>query len=146
MKLNTVIYRGVVMSVLMLAANSLTGDEARTISTNVPASITATTPPTIKRVNRQNEEIAQGRLQPTTPEQMITKHGPVGAIFTRPQRVNPLQLLNPFAAAEYGGVGSAESTWSWNPMQSPGQGPMPRAFQNDRTHEASGVIINLSGR
>lgn len=145
MKLSTVIYRGVVISLLILAAKSLTGDEARPVSTNAPASITVTTPPTTKRVNRQNEEIAQGRLQPTTPEQMITKHGPVGSIFARPQRVNPLQLLNPFAAAEYGGVGSSESMWSWNPMQSPGQGPMPRAFQNDRTHEAGGVIFSVSG-
>ena len=146
MKLKFAVRSGVAWAALLLATSGLLADETKPITTNAPAAMTITTPPGAARVSRPAQAIVQERLQPSTPDKLIAKHGPVGAIFARPQRVNPLQLINPLAPTEYGGVGAAAAAWSWNPMLSPGQGPLPRAFQNDRTHEASGVIFSVGGR
>lgn len=136
--------------VLLLGAASLCADETKPApvpATNAPvAAESLLVAPPKPKVNKQAEENAQGRLQPTTPEKLIEKHGPVGAIFAKPARVNPLQLINPLAPAEYGGLSQPAAVWSWDPMLAPGQGPRPRAFQDDRTHEASGVLISVGSR
>ena len=103
------------------------------------------TPPAAK-VNRQTQALVQERLQPSTPEKLIEKHGSLGAIFARPGKVNALQFFNPLAPVEYGGPGRASAVWSWNPMLAPGQGPLPRVFQDNRTHEPSGVLFGWGAR
>ncbi len=115
--------------------------------TNAPAAAqTVMSTPPRSQVSKQAEDTAQGRLQPTTPDKLIEKYGPVGAAVVRPDKVNPLQLINPFAPASYGGVGNPTATWSWNPMLTPGQAPLPRSFQDDRTHEATGVVLSIGSR
>ena len=146
MKTKFAVRNGLVLLALLLATSGLLADEAKPVIPPPPVAMTITTPPTTVRVSRPAQAIVQERLQPSTPDKLIAKHGPVGAIFARPQRVNPLQLINPLAPTEYGDVGATAAAWSWNPMLSPGQGPLPRAFQDDRTHEASGVIFSVGGR
>ncbi len=120
---------------------------APTPGTNAPAAAqTVMSTPPRSQVSKQAEDTAQGRLQPTTPDKLIEKYGPVGAAVIRPDKVNPLQLINPFAPASYGGVGTPTATWSWNPMLGPGQGPLPRNFQDDRTHEPTGVVLSFGLR
>jgi hypothetical protein len=97
-------------------------------------------------VSKQAEENAQSRLQPTTPDKLIEKYGAVGAAVVRPDKVNPLQLINPFAPASYGNVGTPPAVWGWNAKLLPGQAPLPRSFQDDRTHEASGVVLSIGTR
>jgi hypothetical protein len=100
--------------------------------------------PAKNRSTLENEARAQERLAASTPDQLIERHGFFGSLFARPQRMNPLQLINPAAPREYGGVGASTTGWSWNPMLAPGQGPLPRAFRDDRTHEASAVVLGHS--
>lgn len=121
-------------------------EEIKPAVTNAPAAVTLTALPTTSRVNRPAQAIVQERLQPSTPDKLIAKHGPVGAVFVRSSGLNPLQLINPFAPAEYGNVGTPGETWSWNPRLLPGQAPLPRLFQDERTHEATGVIFGVGGR
>ena len=80
----------------------------------------------------------------TSPEKLIQRHGFIGSLFLRPDQINPLQLINPMAPKEYGGTGIPAKHGSWNPMLSPGQAPLPRAFRDDRTHEATGVVVGHS--
>ncbi len=136
----------------LLGAVTALADEKKPVATSgtatnapVAAQSMMTTPPKPK-LNKQSEENAQGRLVPTTPEKLIEKHGPIGAVFAKPVRVNPLQLINPLAPAEYGGNSQPAAVWSWDPMLAPGQAPRPRSFQDDRTHEATGVVISVGSR
>ena len=112
-------------------------------TTNAPVAIqSAMAAPTVVKLNRQTQTNAQERLRPTSPDMLIERHGAVGAIFARPDKVNPLQLLNPLAPKEYGNVGEAPAKWSWDALVGPGQAPRPRGFQDDRFHEASAVLFN----
>lgn len=106
-------------------------------------SVSATQAAISRRLSREKEAIAQERLKPTTPEKLIEKRGFIGSIFAKPSRVNPLQLVNPKALKEYGGVGEPAGEWSWNPMLAPGQAPLPRGFEDPVRHEASAVLIGV---
>jgi hypothetical protein len=109
-------------------------------------SVMATQAAINRRLSREKEAIAQERLKPTTPEKLIEKHGFIGSIFAKPSRVNPLQLINPKAPKEYGGVGEPAGAWSWNSMLAPGQAPLPRGFEDPVRHEASAVLIGVGFR
>lgn len=104
-------------------------------------SVAATQAAISRRLSREKEAMAQERLKPTSPEKLIERHGFLGAIFAKPNRVNPLQLVNPKAPKEYGGVGEPAGAWSWNSMLAPGQAPLPRGFQDPVRHEATAVLI-----
>lgn len=141
----------VLLTSLLGTATAL-ADETKPVAgsskaTNAPvAAQSMMSAPPKPKVNKQSEENAQGRLIPTTPEKLIEKHGPIGALFVKPARVNPLQLINPLAPAEYGGNSQPAAVWSSDPMLAPGQPPRPRSFQDDRTHEATGVVISFGSR
>ena len=109
-------------------------------------SVSATQAAISRRLSREKEAIAQERLKPTTPEKLIEWHGFLGSIFAKPSRVNPLQLVNPKAPKEYGGVGEPAGAWSWNSMLAPGQAPLPRGFEDPVRHEASAVLIGAGFR
>ena len=124
-------------------ATRVIGDEAKgtnTVSAPVAVQSAMASRPMVK-LNRQVQTNVQERLLPTSPDKLIERHGAVGAVFARPDKVSPLQLLNPLAPKEYGGVGEAPAKWSWDPLVAPGQGPRPRGFQDDRYHEATGVLF-----
>ena len=110
-----------------------------------PVQTTAVAIPVFK-LHRQSQTNVQERLQPSTPDRLIERHGAVGAVFARPEKVKPLQLINPFASREYGGVGGSPAAWSWNPSLGPGQAPLPRGFRDDRYHEASAVLFGWGAR
>ena len=139
-----------VVVLAMILGAAVRAEEAKPVAattTNAPVTEQAVImAPAKPRASKRVEEDAQGRLQPTTPEKLIEKHGAVGSIFAKPAKVNPLQLINPLAPREYGGVGQPSAAWSWNPMLAPGQGPLPRSFQDDRTHEAAGVLFSAGSR
>ena len=100
----------------------------------------------VLKLHRQSQTNVQERLQPSTPDTLIERHGSVGAVFARPEKVKALQLINPFASREYGGVGGSPAAWSWNPSLGPGQAPLPRGFRDDRHHEASAVLFGWGAR
>jgi hypothetical protein len=93
-------------------------------------------------LNRQNELAAQTRLRPPTEAELIKRYGASRYLFKKRSAGSALQLINPLAPAEYGGVGTPAATWSWNPMLAPGQPPLPRAFRDEKTHEAAGWFLN----
>lgn len=134
----------------VLGIGGLSGSAAETVQTNAPAkagaSELATPTSQAHKVGKASEAIAQERLTPSTPDKLIERHGFVGALFSRPKRVNPLQLINPAAPKEFGGIGTPGDKWSWNPMLGPGQAPLPRTFQDPNTHEASAVVFGGSFR
>ena len=134
----------------LLGAAPARADEAKPKpATPAPAPAAAqtvvSTPPK-PGVSKQAEENAQSRLQPTTPDRLIEKYGAVGAAVVRPDKVNPLQLINPFAPASYGNVGTPPAVWGWNAKLLPGQAPLPRSFHDDRTHEPTGVVLSFGTR
>ncbi len=100
----------------------------------------------VLKLHRQSQTNVQERLRPSTPDKLIERHGSVGAVFARPEKVKALQLINPFAPREYGGVGGSPAAWSWNPSLGPGQAPLPRGFRDDRYHEASAVLFGWGAR
>ncbi len=110
------------------------------------SSIAATQAALQRRLGREKEAMAQERLKPTTPEKLIERHGFIGSLFAKPTRVNPLQLINPKAPKEYGGVGEPAGAWSWNSMLAPGQAPLPRGFEDPVRHEATAVLVGGSFR
>lgn len=113
----------------------------------VPAAVqTAAAAIPMVKLHRQSQTNVQERLQASTPDMLIERHGSVGAVFARPEKVKALQLINPFAPREYGGVGEAPAAWSWNPSLGPGQAPLPRGFRDDRHHEASAVLFGWGAR
>lgn len=145
----------VIASILMLSAARGLAEETRATATTTPASDPAAAPVTVQtaaaatpvvKLHRQSQTNVQERLQPSTPDKLIERHGAVGAVFARPDKVKPLQLINPFAPREYGGVGEAPSAWPWNPSLAPGQAPLPRGFQDDRYHEAKAVLFGWGAR
>lgn len=129
---------------VLLAGGSLSEEAKSTAPTHPPVAAAALSTVPGPKVNRPTQALVQARLQPSTPEHLIEKHGAVGSLFLRPRKVNPLQLLNPLAPAEYGGTGGSPAGWSWDPLVAPGQGARPSGFQDDRFHEASGVLFNRS--
>jgi hypothetical protein len=110
------------------------------------SSVAATQAALQRRLGREKEAMAQERLKPTSPEKLIERHGFVGSLFAKPARVNPLQLINPKAPKEYGGVGEPAGAWSWNSMLAPGQAPLPRGFEDPVRHEATAVVVGGSFR
>ena len=142
--------------VMLLAARGLAEEtQATGATTSVPVPVPAATPVAVQtaaaanpvvKLHRQSQTTVQERLQPSTPDKLIERHGSVGAVFARPERVKALQLINPFAPREYGGVGEAPAAWSWNPSLGPGQAPLPRGFRDDRYHEASAVLFGWGAR
>lgn len=140
--------------VMLLAARGLAEETQATAATS-PAPVPAATPVAVQtaaaanpvvKLHRQSQTNVQERLQPSTPDKLIERHGSVGAVFARPEKVKPLQLINPFAPREYGGVGGSPAAWSWNPSLGPGQAPLPRGFRDDRYHEASAVLFGWGAR
>ncbi len=121
------------------AASTPTPTSAPVVATET--SVMSTQAAIGRRLSREKEAMAQERLKPTTPEKLIERHGFIGSLFAKPSRVNPLQLVNPKAPKEYGGVGEPAGAWSWNPMLAPGQAPLPRGFEDPVRHEATAVLI-----
>lgn len=127
---------------------------AEEAATKAPSSAPVATETTVaatqaalqRRLSREKEAMAQERLKPTTPEKLIERHGFIGSLFAKPSRVNPLQLVNPRAPKEYGGVGEPTGAWSWNSMLAPGQAPLPRGFEDPVRHEAIAVVVGGSFR
>jgi hypothetical protein len=138
------------LTTLVVGITSLNVRAAETVQTNAPAkagaSELATPTSQAHKVGKASEAIVQERLTPSTPDKLIERHGFVGALFSRPKRVNPLQLINPTAPKEFGGTGTPGDKWSWNPMLGPGQAPLPRTFQDPNSHEASAVVFGGSFR
>ena len=128
----------------ILLLGILNGLEAAEPPGTAAAAVGSAAIPAKSRSVRENEAGAQERLAPTTPDKLIQRHGYIGSLFSRPERINPLQLINPMAPREYGGTGTPAVGGSWNPMLAPGQAPLPRAFRDDRTHEASAVVVGHS--
>ena len=148
--------RGVVIAsfLMLLAARSL-AEETRATATPTPVPVPAATPVVVQaaaaadplvKLHRQSQTNVQERLRPSTPDKLIERHGSVGAVFARPEKVKPLQLINPFAPREYGGIGESPAAWSWTPSLGPGQAPLPRGFRDDRYHEASAVLFGWGAR
>ncbi|HTH49845.1 MAG TPA: hypothetical protein VMB21_20195 [Candidatus Limnocylindria bacterium] len=132
----------------LLGAVSLHAEDTRPVpATNAPVAAQAqmVTPPKAT-VNKQAEENAQSRLQPVTPGKVIAKHGALGALFVKSSKVKPLQLINPLAPAEYGGNGQPPAVWNSNPKLAPGQAPLPRGFEDDRTQEHTAVLFSWGSR
>ncbi len=145
----------VIASFLMLSAARGLAEETRATTAAAPTPVPVATPVAVQtaaaanpvvKLHRQSQTNVQERLQPSTPDKLIERHGSVGAVFARPEKVKALQLINPFAPREYGGIGEAPAAWSWNPSLGPGQAPLPRGFQDDRFHEASAVLFGWGAR
>ena len=145
----------VLASFLMLLAARGLAEETKATTAATTAPVPAAPPVAIQtaaaanpvvKLHRQSQTNVQERLRPSTPDKLIERHGSVGAVFARPEKVKPLQLVNPFAPREYGGVGGSPAAWSWNPSLGPGQAPLPRGFQDDRYHEASAVLFGWGAR
>lgn len=128
----------------------------QTVSTNDPAALLSAPLPLVEGVSLspaagldgglpQPDPVAQTRLQPPTQGELIERYGAGRYLFRKEAADgNPLHLLNPFAPAEYGGVGTPAPVWSWNPLVAPGKPALPRAFRDDRTHEAGGSLLNVN--
>jgi lysylphosphatidylglycerol synthetase-like protein (DUF2156 family) len=145
----------VIASFLMLLAARGLAEETQATATAATAPVPVAAPVAVQtaaaanpavKLHRQSQTNVQERLQPSTPDKLIERHGSVGAVFARPEKVKALQLINPFAPREYGGVGESPAAWSWNPSLGPGQAPLPRGFQDDRYHEASAVLFGWGAR
>lgn len=136
----------VIASFLMLLASPGLAEETQATTATPAAVQTAAVAIPVFKLHRQSQTNVQERLQPSTPDRLIERHGAVGAVFARPEKVKPLQLINPFASREYGGVGGSPAAWSWNPSLGPGQAPLPRGFRDDRYHEASAVLFGWGAR
>ncbi len=130
---------------MLLTARGLAEETQTTAATPVAVQTAAAANPVLK-LHRQSQTNVQERLQASTPDTLIERHGSVGAVFARPEKVKALQLINPFASREYGGVGGSPASWSWNPSLGPGQAPLPRGFRDDRHHEASAVLFGWGAR
>ncbi len=130
---------------MLLTARGLAEETQATTATPVAVQTAAAANPVLK-LHRQSQTNVQERLQASTPDTLIERHGSVGAVFARPEKVKALQLINPFASREYGGVGGSPASWSWNPSLGPGQAPLPRGFRDDRHHEASAVLFGWGAR
>ena len=130
---------------MVLASRGLAEETQATAVTPVAVQTAAVAIPVLK-LHRQSQTNVQERLQPSTPDTLIERHGSVGAVFARPEKVKALQLINPFASREYGGVGGSPTAGSWNPSLGPGQAPLPRGFRDDRHHEASAVLFGWGAR
>lgn len=144
--LRVVLVIGLGLGAWATRAEEVTAKPAVSTPTSAPVVVTETSVMSTqaaisRRLSREKEAIAQERLKPTTPEKLIERHGFIGSIFAKPSRVNPLQLVNPKAPKEYGGVGEPAGAWSWNPMVAPGQAPLPRGFEDPVRHEATAVLI-----
>ena len=130
---------------MVLASRGLAEETQATAATPVAVQTAAAANPVLK-LHRQSQTNVQERLQASTPDTLIERHGSVGAVFARPEKVKALQLINPFASRGYGGVGGSPASWSWNPSLGPGQAPLPRGFRDDRHHEASAVLFGWGAR
>ena len=130
---------------MLLMARGLAEETQATAATPVAVQTAAAAIPVVK-LHRQSQTNVQERLQPSTPDTLIERHGAVGAVLARPEKVKALQLINPFASREYGGVGGSPASWSWNPSLGPGQAPLPRGFRDDRHLEASAVLFGWGAR
>jgi len=130
---------------MLLASRGLAEETQATAATPVAVQTAAAANPVLK-LHRQSQTNVQERLQASTPDKLIERHGSVGAVFARPEKVKALQLINPFASREYGGVGGSPAAGSWNPSLGPGQAPLPRGFRDDRHHEASAVLFGWGAR
>ncbi|MCW5557045.1 MAG: hypothetical protein KIT22_04305 [Verrucomicrobiae bacterium] len=84
-----------------------------------------------EKANEENAQ-AQRRLEMPSPEQIIEQHGAVGFLIRQPEPRNFLDIINPFAPAEFG-PGERE-TYNRDPNLGPGA-HLPRTFVNDITHE-----------
>jgi hypothetical protein len=135
----------VIASFLMLLASRGLAEETQAAAAAPVAVQTAAAANPVLKLHRQSQTNVQERLQPSTPDKLIERHGSVGAVFARPEKVKALQLINPFASREYG-VGGSPAAGSWNPSLGPGQAPLPRGFRDDRHHEASAVLFGWGAR
>jgi len=135
----------VIASFLMLLASRGLAEETQAAAAAPVAVQTAAAANPVLKLHRQSQTNVQERLQASTPDKLIERHGSVGAVFARPEKVKALQLINPFASREYG-VGGSPAAGSWNPSLGPGQAPLPRGFRDDRHHEASAVLFGWGAR
>ena len=75
------------------------------------------------------------------PRSVSSRGGAIPFLLQERKAVSLVQLFNPFAPASLGTGDPA--IFEWRPGQ--GAGPLPRAFRDERTHEAEGIsILNLT--
>lgn len=81
---------------------------------------------------KEGDAEAQRRLQAPSPEEIIEQYGAVGFLIRQPEPRNFLDLINPFAPAEFGP--REREVYNRDPNLKPGA-TLPRTFVNDITHE-----------
>jgi len=83
---------------------------------------------------KEEDAEAQSRLRAPTPEEIIEQYGAVGFLIRQPEPRNFLEIINPFAPAEFGP--REREVYNRDPNLKPGA-TLPRTFVNDITHEPS---------
>ncbi|HAB19660.1 MAG TPA: hypothetical protein PLX89_20440 [Verrucomicrobiota bacterium] len=108
--------------------------------TNVPAVSLTLAPAVIEQVVAEaapREEV-QRRLEAPLPETLIEKYGSAGFLIRHPEPRNFVEMINPFAPAEFGG--KRREVFNRNPNLKPGA-TSPRNFNRDSIHNEPEVML-----
>lgn len=85
----------------------------------------------------QRRRKSGGNLTNTLPRSVESHGGVLPYVARERKAASVLQLFNPFAPASLG-TGTA-AVFEWRPGN--GAAPLPRAFRDERTHEAEGIQV-----
>lgn len=110
------------------------------MSTNVPPVSLALSPAYQEQpvvVAAPREEV-QRRLEAPLPEVLIEKYGTAGFLIRQPEPRNFLEVINPFAPAEFGG--KRREIYNRNPILKPGAS-LPRNFIRDGIRNEPDVML-----